>query len=125
MVIPGNIPTQLRVLDSSQQLYAPLFLASYPSSTHTLSLQILRKTLLFLYNATSSPFSKISSRFPDSPPQRSLPQPPFCTTPSAATFSFLSSAPPDGLRDPLLESSSTCQSPTAASKKARLIPYGH
>ena len=39
-----------------------------------------------------------------------------CTTPSAATFSSLSSAPLDGLRDPLLESSSTCQSLTAASK---------
>ena len=32
MVKPRNLPSQLRVLDSSQQLYAPLFLASYSSS---------------------------------------------------------------------------------------------
>ena len=65
---------------------------------------------------------------------RSLPQPPFLhhynavtsnnlcsshlsyTTPSTATFPSLSSAPPNGLRDPLPESSSTCQSSIAASK---------
>ena len=44
MVIPGNLPSQLRVLDSSQQLYTSLFLASYCSSTHTLSLKTLKKT---------------------------------------------------------------------------------
>ena len=44
MVIPGNLPSQLRVLDSSQQLYVPLFVASYCSSTHTISLKTPRKT---------------------------------------------------------------------------------
>ena len=39
-----------------------------------------------------------------------------CNTPSATTFSSLSSAPLNDLRGPLLESFSTCQSPTAASK---------
>ena len=63
MVIPGNLSSQLRVLDSSQQLYAPLFLASYCSSTNTLSLKTLRKTPQFLHNAVHSPFQKTSSRF--------------------------------------------------------------
>ena len=63
MVIPGNLPSQLRVLDSSHQLYAPLFLASDSSSTNTLSLKTLRKTPQFLHNAVHSPFQKTSSRF--------------------------------------------------------------
>ena len=48
MVVPENLPSQLRALDSPQQLYAPLFLASYCSSTHTLSLKTPRKTPLLL-----------------------------------------------------------------------------
>ena len=48
MVIPGNLPSQLHVLDSSQQLYAPLFLASYSSSTHTLFPKTLQKPPLSL-----------------------------------------------------------------------------
>ena len=50
MVILGNLLSQLRVLDSSQHLYALLFLAFYCSSTHTLSLKTLRKTPPFSFH---------------------------------------------------------------------------
>ena len=64
MVIPRNLHSQLRVLDSSQQLYAPLFLASYCSSTNTLSLKTLRKTPPFLHNALLFFFPFLFSHFP-------------------------------------------------------------
>ena len=93
---------------------------------HTLSLQKLSEKLLRSFSRKPPLFPGFSSLlfffvFPfsilDLPSQRSLPQPPFlCPTFSAATFSSLSSVPPNGLRDPPSESSSTCQSPIAASK---------
>ena len=102
MVIPGNLPSQLRVLDSSQQLYTSLFLASYCSSTHILSLKNPKKTLSFfslvlLSSTLLSPPLRKNSSFPsetplcffffslflfcisDLPSQRSLLQPPFCS----------------------------------------------
>ena len=142
MVILGNLPSQLCVLDSSQQLYAPLFLASSPSLANTLFSKLsektpIRKTPPSLYKPLPL-LSFFGSLL------RSLPQPPFlppyhavtsndlcnshlscttppaaifsCTTPSVVTFPSLSSAPLNGLRDPIFESSSTCQSPIATSK---------
>ena len=44
MVIPGNLPSQLCVLDSSQQLYAPLFLVSSLSSANTFFSKLSEKT---------------------------------------------------------------------------------
>ena len=60
MVIPGNLPSQLRVLDSSQQLHAPLFLASSYCSTPILFLKTPRKTLPFLPQCCLPPFSSVS-----------------------------------------------------------------
>ena len=146
MVILGNLPSQLRVLDSSQQLYAPLFLASYCGSLHTLSLIFSQKTPPSFYDAIFSPFLfssetllrsstgplKLNSAllpplflfsffsFPfisDLPSQWSLLQPPFlCHTPSAATFSACGT--------PLQKVPPHVKVPLQL-QKARLIPYGH
>ena len=152
MVIPGNLPSQLCVLDSSQQLYASLFLASSPSSANTLfsklsekppSEKLLRPStslslfgsplwslpqphFLLPYHAVTSndlPKAKPSAPLQCCHLQRSLQQPPFLhhynvvtSLLAAATFPSLSSAPLNGLRDPLPESSSTCQSLIVASK---------
>ena len=65
MVIPGNPPSQLRVLHSSQQLYVSLYLASCCSSTNTLFLKTLKENssvpllflfLIFLSFRNTSPF---------------------------------------------------------------------
>ena len=72
-----------------------------------------------LFSVSSSASHPSATRLLQPPfPAHLLLQPPFslCTTSSTAPFSSLSSAPLDALRDPLPESSSTCQSPTAASK---------
>ena len=59
MVIPGNLSSQLCVLDSSQQLYAPLFSASSLSSRqYSFTLELPEKKLLFLpFLALISPLS--------------------------------------------------------------------
>ena len=66
MAIPGNLPSQLRVLDSSQQLYAPLFLASDCGSLHTLSLIFSQKTPPSFYDAIFSHFLFSSETLPRS-----------------------------------------------------------
>ena len=86
MVIPGNLPSQLRVLDSSQQLCAPLFLAScsnsnphlFPSKFSKKLKKLLRspQCCLLLLLSQSSHFSSFLS-ISDLPSQRSLLQPPF------------------------------------------------
>ena len=81
MVIPGNFPSQLRVLDSSQQLCAPLFLASCSSSNpHLFPSKFLEKLKKLLRSPTMlshpSPFSSFFS-ISDLPFPRSLLQPPF------------------------------------------------
>ena len=159
MVILGNLPSQLCVLDSSQQLYAPLFLASSPSLANTLFSKLSEKPpseKLLRPSTSLSHFSPSSDLLYDlcrshlfcpptmlSPPTIPPKQTPLllynvvtsndlcsshlscttppatifsCTTPSVVTFPSFSSAPLNGLRDPLFESSSTRQSPIAASK---------
>ena len=72
-----------------------------------------------LFSVSSSASHPSATRLLQPPfPAHLLLQPPFslCTTSSTAPFSSLSSAPLDGQWDPSPESSSTCQSPTAASK---------
>ena len=108
MVKPGNLPSQLRVLDSSQRLYAPLFLASYSSSNlHLFPSKFSEKLKKFLPSLTIlspllfSSFLCIS----DLSSQWSLLQPPFfvlppcshlfcdlfCPTPSATSKSEVDS----------------------------------
>ena len=92
MVILGNLPSQLCVLDSSQQLYAPLFLASSPSLANTLFSKLsektpIRKTPPSLYK----PLPLLS--FFGSP-LRSLPQPPFLPPYHAVTSNDLPKAKP-------------------------------
>ena len=68
MVIPGNLHSQLRVLDSSQQLYAPLFLASSPSSANTLFSKLSEKLpseKLFRLSTSLPHFSPSSDLFYD------------------------------------------------------------
>ena len=128
MVIPGNLPSQLRALDSPQQLYAPLFLASYCSSTHTISLKTPRKTPPFFRFASPPFFRKLPSFsfFFFLLPSLYLGFA-FSMISAAATFSaslllqppFLSHSFYNHLfcpRDPPPESSSMCQSPTTTSK---------
>ena len=103
---------------TSQQLYAPLFSASCSSSSYTLSLKTPRKLLrssdlpllLFFENLLPFPSSFSSSLLciSDLPFQWSLLQPPFLPH-SFCSHLFCP-------RDPPPESSSTCQSLTAASK---------
>ena len=140
MVIPGNLPSQLCVLDSSQQLYALLFLASsqvqpilFPSK---LPEKLLRSSTIFFFSKppfvfrifafffTISIAATFSVPLPCCHLQPSLKSKTLCsftmlsppTISATTTFPSLSSAPLNGLRDPLLESSSTCQSPIAVSK---------
>ena len=84
MVIPGNLPAQLRVLDSSQRLYTPLFLASCCSSTPLFPSKPLEKTPSFPLTMLSYPRSTLPPylfcsffSFSDLLSQRSLLQPPF------------------------------------------------
>ena len=136
MVILGNLPSQLRVLDSFQQLYASLFLAPYCSSTPTLSLQTLRKTLSPTMSSQAfsflsfffSPFSVSRICLPNDLYRSHLFLPPFLLQPH-----FL-------LQPPFL-SHFFCSRLTACGtppqkvpprvkallqlQKARLIPYGH
>ena len=68
-----------------------------------------------LFSVSSSASHPSATRLLQPPfPAHLLLQPPFSlyTTSSTAPFSSLSSAPLDGLRDPLPKRSSTCQSPT-------------
>ena len=81
MVIPGNPPSQLRVLDSFQQLCAPLFLAScsssnpylFPSKFSEKLKKLLRSPTMLPRPSHFSSFFSIS----DLPFPRSLLQPPF------------------------------------------------
>ena len=58
MVIPGNPPSQLRVLHSSQQLYVSLYLASCCSSTNTLFLKTLKEnSFLSSHNVVLPPLN--------------------------------------------------------------------
>ena len=148
VVIPGNLPSQLCVLDSPATPRSSVlsFLFKFPpySFPPEPSEKLLRFfSSLLPFFTTSSVLSFLFKfppySFPPEPSEKllsffllsSLFSPPplslyhavtsndlcsshlSCTTPSAATFPSLSSAPPNGLWDPLPESSSTCQSPIA------------
>ena len=149
MVVPENLPSQLRALDSPQQLYAPLFFASYCSSTPHLFpskfSEKLKKLPPFPHNVVSFFPLPQSSHFPsflsisDLPSQRSLLQPPFLPPfsvlpPCSYLFCHL-------FGRHLYLSHSFCSRLTACRtplqkvpprvkvllqlQKARLIPYGH
>ena len=92
MVIPGNLPSQLCVLDSSQQLYALVFLASsqvqpilFPSK---LPEKLLRSSTIFFFQNLPL-FSRFLPFF-----LRSLSQPPFLSLYHAVTSNPLSKARP-------------------------------
>ena len=150
MVIPGNLPSQLCVMDSSQWLRALLFLAPSFSSTNTLSLKnsqrlsslFLLKNLFFLSSTFPSfhfllisPYSSVSkhglpNHFPSVPLQRcplkrSLQQPPFFLQHSFYSHLFsLHLRPLTACRTPFQNVPPRVKV-LLQLQKARLIPYDH
>ena len=128
MVIPGNLPSQLHVLDSSQQLYAPLFLAPYSKKTSPRSppqpFFLLFPLLSFFFLWCPAFFSSFATLLPcySLVSKHGLPNHSPCCCSRHPTLSFMAARSiwagfmvrEGGV--PLPESSSTCQSSTVASK---------
>ena len=116
MVIPGNLPAQLRVLDSSLQLYTPLFLASYSRSNPYSFPQNSQRKTPFL------PLTLLFSLFPFSLFRICLPHDLCCS--HIFYYLFLPRLPVAAFSATF--SAATFSVPLLLQlQKARLIPYGH